>query len=209
VASKLALFNEALRHLGERKLATLTDNIEPRRVLDDIYDAAIIKRCLEAGQWDFATRSVSLTYNPSITPSFGLQYAFDKPTDYVRLCAISESAYLEPTLHRYREEGGVWLADIDTIYVAYVSTDSQYGGDLSLWPESFVQLVAIAMALAAAPRLTQSEAKVERLEKAFKKARSEAASKDAMNSAAKTVPAGAWVSARLGGRSFSRSREQG
>jgi hypothetical protein len=209
VTSKLALFNEALRHLGERKLAALTDNNEPRRVLDDIYDAAIIKRCLEAGQWEFAKRSAALSYNPSVVPTFGLRYAFDKPTDYVRLCAISDNAYFEPTLQAYREEGGFWLADVETLYLSYVSNDVQYGADLSLWPESFVELVAITMALKAAPRLTHSEAKLERLEKAHKKARAQAASIDAMNSANPTLPPGNWVSARMGGRGFGRTRAQG
>jgi hypothetical protein len=38
-ASKLKLYNDALGILGERRLASLTENREPRRVLDEVWDA--------------------------------------------------------------------------------------------------------------------------------------------------------------------------
>ena len=58
MATKLTLFREAIRLLGERKLDSLTESFEPRRVMDDIYDGGGVRSCLEMGQWKFATRSV-------------------------------------------------------------------------------------------------------------------------------------------------------
>ena len=81
--SKLSIYNGALTIIGERKLASLTENREPRYKLDEIWDNDMIDRCLQMGQWKFAKRTVELTASPSVTPSFGFQYAFEQPADHV------------------------------------------------------------------------------------------------------------------------------
>ena len=37
-SDRLDVYNGALRRLGSRRLASLTENREPRRVLDDIWN---------------------------------------------------------------------------------------------------------------------------------------------------------------------------
>jgi len=207
--SKLGLYNEALFLLGERKLTDLTEDREPRRVLDSVYDADAIRTVLEMGQWDFATRTVEIEYSASIDPEFGYQYAFEKPTDLVRLTALCNEPYFSVPFVNYRDERGYWWADDQTLYASYVSDDEEYGGDLSLWPASFARMFALYLAVKACPRIPASESKLERLQKDFKKQRLEAESRDAQGGPAKFAPQGSWASARHGRWIGRRTRENG
>lgn len=70
MATKLGLYNGALREMGERRLDTLTERGESRRVLDDVYDD-VIEDCLAAGSWNFATETVKLDADTGVAPNFG------------------------------------------------------------------------------------------------------------------------------------------
>ena len=67
--SQLSIYNGALSILGERKLASLTENREPRYKLDDVWGNDLIRRVLQMGQWNFAKRTIELDASPSVTPS--------------------------------------------------------------------------------------------------------------------------------------------
>ena len=203
MATKLILYNQALTvHLGERKLASLTEAREPRRVLDDIWDAGIVDQCLEEGQWKFATRVAKLSYSSSVTPSFGHNRAFEKPTDYVRLCALCSDEFYQATLMHYEEEAGFWFASIDDIYVKYVSNDASYGNDLTLWTPGFSSYVAAALAYKACNRITQSKTSKDDLKDEMDRLLGLAKSTDAMSGPPKVAPEGSWNRAR-GGNSVS------
>jgi hypothetical protein len=203
---QLKLYNGALRLIGERKLASLTENIEARYVLDDIWDDELIDTVLEEGQWNFAARMVKLDYAPSITPSFGYQYAFPHPDDFIRTLQIGHDEYIVSPITMYQEEAGVIYCDQQEIYLQYVSNDSQWGGDFSLWPPSFTKWVEAWMALEACPKLTNSEELFARIERAEEQFRKKAKSNDAMQSPARFVPEGRWASWRRGKHSSNRDR---
>lgn len=204
MASRLGVYNNALSFLGERRLEKLTENREPRRALDAIWNDGFVDYVLEEGFWNFATRTVMLDYSTSISPPFGYNRAFDHPTDYIRLVAISDNEYFEPPLNRYDDEGAYWYADIDQIYIRYVSNDASFGGGLSLWPETFSEWAASHLAFKTAPRLTRSATTVDELRKAAKKLLVDARSKDAMGQPVKFPPRGSWSRARIGGGSRDR-----
>lgn len=208
MATQLSLYNEALLILGERKLASLTEDREPRRVMDTVWDYNTINHVLEQGQWNFATRSAKLEPNPSMEQAFGLAYAYEKPTDFVRLTAMCTDEYYSTPLLGYTEEGGFWFADIDEIYIKYVSNDASYGSDLSLWPETFVRYVAHYLAFRSVKRISQNQTDKDDLEKDMKKALSEARSKDALAQPTEFLPEGQWVKARRGRRA-GRSNDRG
>ena len=88
MATKLGLFNSALRELGERKLSGLTEAREPRRVLDDVYDSTL-KYCLENGAWNFAIRTIEVLPDAGVSTDFGYENAFTKPTDWLRTVGLS------------------------------------------------------------------------------------------------------------------------
>ena len=208
--SKLTLWNGALTVLGERKLSSLTEAREPRYKLDDIWDNDAINRCLQMGQWNFANRTLKLEASNSTTPTFGYQFAFDKPSDFIRTTSVCQDEYFDIPLTRYTDEAAWWFADMDPIYVRYVSNDSEYGLDYSIWPANFAEYVEHYIAYKLAPRLTGiSYGGDDNPEKMLNRVLVRAKSTDAMESPAKFPPKGSWASARQtfrGGDRGSRRR---
>ena len=198
MTTKLQIYNGALSLIGERLLASLTEERESRRQLDLVYDDDGVRSCLEAGQWYFAMRSQKITYDPSISPTWGFRRVFDVPSDHVRTCALCSDEHFQNPLLQYREEANFWYADIDTIYVRFVSKDTSYGFDLSLWPPSFVDFVKAHFAAKISPTITASDGTKKDAFKyramVLKQAKSLAAMADGT-----TFPArGTWASARAG-----------
>ena len=206
--SQLELYNLSLAMLGARKLGSLSEQREPRRLLDDQWDARGRRYCLEQGQWNFATRSARLEYSPSVEPPWGLRFAFDKPTDWVRTVALcSDERFNVPLLaSECSDEAGFWFSDLQIIYVRYVSDDDAFGLDYSLWPETFTQWVAAYLALKIASTLTADKDLVATLKKDARRLLVDARSKDGMNQGTDFPPPGSWVNARAGrsGRRWDR-----
>jgi hypothetical protein len=201
-ATKLSLYNGALRVLRERKLASLSENREPRRLLDDAWGDGstngVVRYCLEMGQWTFATRTVEIDYSPSVTPSFGYDYAFDQPDDLVRTIGVFCDDDCSTPLLQYADERRYWYAYHQTMYVKYVSNHASYGADLSLWPENFSKIVEARLALEIAGNLTQGTDKVTLADRNWKEAKKEARSFDAMNKPTAFFPEGGWSQSRRG-----------
>lgn len=206
--SKLALYNASLFEIGERKLASLTEEREPRRVLDDVYERVLLE-CLSMAQWKFARRAAEIEYDAAVEPAFGYERAFEIPSDMLRLCGLASDGRFENTLMYYSEEAGYWYADVDVLYAQYVSSGTDYGMDLSLWTPKFIRFVELSLAERICLRLTQSDTKLERIQIDLKKARIDAEAIDAMGGPQKIEPPGQWASARFGGGMWSRRREQG
>lgn len=139
--TQLQLYNDALDICEERHI-TLTENRKPRFLLDGVWNGGGVNACLEESDWDFARRSAQLVYDPSIQPDWGYIHAFQHPPDWLRTSAIASDPYFQSALTQYNDEAGYWWADLSTLYVKYVSTDPNYGWNLSLWTEAFKQFAA-------------------------------------------------------------------
>lgn len=209
MADKLSIYNGALRLCGTRKLSSLSEASEARRLLDAAWDnGGAIKICLEEGQWSFATRSVQIDYTPSVEPEFGYRYAFTQPTDMVRPVAICEDGYFDNPLLRYADERQYWYCDLETFFVRYVSNDATYGGDLSLWSEKFCKMVEAYLATEIVNNLTHDKDIIGYVNGVFDEQKKQARSLDAMNKPTAFLPEGSWNSARRG-RMGSRRMENG
>lgn len=207
MATQLSLYNEALRLIGERRLASITENREPRRVLDDVWNDGAVNYCLEQGQWNFAMRAVEISKSTTTIPAFGYTNAFDKPNDHIRTAGVAEDEYFNVPLTRVLEEVGFWFADIDPIYVRYVSNSANYGNDLTRWPQTFSKFVAAFLASEAVLTLTQDDGKHKTMIAIMQRRLTDARSKDAMAEATAFPPQGSWSSARHGGASRDRGRK--
>jgi hypothetical protein len=196
LTSKLAVFNAALLILGERKLSSLSENREPRRALDDAWDSAT-DYCLEMGFWNFAMRAVQADSSASVTPTFGYNYAFTKPSDFVRTYQLGSTETFEPPLMDIVDEPNYWFANIDPLYVKYVSNDAAYGGDLSIWSETYADYVATRLAVRTCKRITGSKPDDD-LRVAEKRALAQARSKDAMDEPTRFPPQNTWSLSRRG-----------
>lgn len=210
MTTRLSIYNGALRVLGEPRLASLTESRAARRELDAAWDDDFIDYCLEAGLWNFAMRTTKQEASTDITPDpdLGFSYAFVKPDDFIRTAAVCCDGRMTIPLLDYTDEAGYWFANTDTLYVSYVSNDTSYGADLSLWPETFKMFAQAHLAYQACMPITQSDGKQEKAFTIRKKMLADALSKDAMAQPSKTLPQGGWSRARMGGNG-NRSRWNG
>jgi len=196
--TKLRIYNGALDVIGQRPLASLTEERPSRRALDRVWDDGAIDDVLEAGQWYFATRSVRITYDPSITPDWGFKRVFEVPTDHIRTTAVCQDEMFNTPLLDVREEAGFWYASLDTIFVRYVSNDARYGGDMSLWPPTFVEYFKARMGFLVAIPLTQDKKKADKAEAYMTKCLRDAKTKNAMADSSTSFAEGRWTAARRG-----------
>ena len=197
--TRLKIYNGALERCGDRSLASLTENREPRRLLDEVWNDGGVRFCLEQGQWSFASRLASFDYDTTVTPSFGYNRAFEKPTDLVIATGVCADEHFKIPLLEYEDEAGYWYADQDILYVKYISDDGTYGGDLTKWPGSFTEYVKSYFAWRIVMRLTSDQVRQKAVFSMMEEALSLAKNKDAMGGPTRFPPAGSWLQARRGG----------
>jgi hypothetical protein len=207
MADKLSVYRGVCRACGERKLASLTETVKIRRLIDDVWaDDAGVKACLQAAYWNFAMQDSAITYSPSVEPEFGFQRAFDKPEDWVRTFQVSNEETFTNLKYRYKDQHPYWYADDDTIYASYVSSDTTRGMDLSLWTPFFTLYVEHHLASLIVVDLENSRSSKQDIEQSGMRYFNKARATDAMDESMKFKPTGSWATARRGGRS---GRENG
>lgn len=161
---RLKLYNGACLLLGELGLNTttgLTENREIRSLLDAVWDDGGVRFCLEQGQWHFAMRTSRFDYDSSVTTQFGFTRAFAKPPDWVSTSGMFSEDHLQNPLLQYADEAGYWYADVDEIYVRYISDDSAYGTNYANWPASFADYVKAYFAGRIVHRIPSASGKIE------------------------------------------------
>jgi len=201
-ATRLKIYNGALMRCTERALASLTEEREPRRLLDGVWQDNGVRYCLEQAQWKFAKRSAHFTPSQNVTTSFGYRWGYAKPTDWVSTMAVCQDEYFRVPLLQYRDEASYWFADLEDIYISYVSDDENYGMDLSKWTDTFTDYVEAYFASKIIWKLPGGLERVDAVNKSMREALKVAKNKDAMADPTKIPPPGAWPMARVGRRGF-------
>jgi hypothetical protein len=199
---RLKIYNGALLICKSRALGSLTENREPRYLLDQVWNDDGVRQCLQQGLWRFARRSAHLTYDTSITPDWGPKRAFQKPTDWVGTCAVCSDEYMKVPLVQYRDEVGYIFADLDDIYVTWVSDDVGYGLNLALWPTGFTEFVKAYFASKVCGKVSNDEALINRItlpkRGVLDRALLNAKNQDAQADPPKPLAQGSWSRARQG-----------
>lgn len=199
MTTRIEVYNGALIKLGERRLATLSDNRPERRTLDALW-ADTMAYMIEAAMWNWASRTEELQPSDTVTPNFGYTYAFEKPDDYVRIVKISDNDTLVPTLEDFMEEGDYFFAWSDPLYLQYISNDTLYGADPGKWTASFTRAFVLELAYRASPQVGANAKVQEMLFKEKKDALLYAKGKDVVNQAMSVLPPGRLTSSRRGNR---------
>jgi len=173
-----------------------------RRLLDESYDSAVAFM-LGEGLWNFASRTVAIEAETDVEPEFGYQYTFEKPSDFVRLVAISDTGMMWPTLGSdqepaYMEEAGYYHANTNPLYVQYISNGASYGLNTSLWPLSFKKALEAYLAKEIAPHARVSRGMIQDVEQKFIVLLRNARTKDAMDQASVRPPPGRLARSRSG-----------
>ncbi len=198
MTTQLFIFNEALGHLGERQLASLSENREPQRVLS-YYWPQTVQYALLQGLWRFARRTSQIDADDTIgPPQFGFNFLFEYPEDWIRTQIISTSPQLDPPLIQYRDEGGFVFANATPIYLSYISNDPLYGMNIGQWPENFADYISFRLARLACLRITSDKELLMALRKEEEKAKRVSKGQDAMNDPPGFAPVPYWVRARRG-----------
>ena len=196
MTTQLDLYNKALLYAGERFLGSLTENREPRRLLDHVWSTNGVRYCLERGQWNFAMRTVQIDYDAGVEPSFGYSRAFSKPSDWVLTSSVCADEFFRSPLTRYWDEAGYWYSDLDTLFVRFVSSDAAYGLNINAWPDSFREFVEVHFATKIILKLSNSDTELERLTKLREKLLTTAKSRAAMSEPTSFPARGAWSLSR-------------
>jgi len=198
--SKLKIYNRALIICGERILDDLTEDTKSRRLLDQVWDEGGVDACLEEAQWKFAMKAVKLDFDTAINTDFGYKRAFQKPNDWIVTSAVCSDEFYTAPLIRYSDENAVWYAELDIIYVKYVSNATTHGLDYSLWPSTFGKFVTTWFANEIVMGISQDEALWDRVDKKLGVVRKKAKSRDAMAGPQQFPAPGSYVRSRYRGR---------
>lgn len=200
-ATQLSVYQGACLACGERRIASLSATDPIRYEMDAVWDTNFVRGCLEDGLWNFALRTSRWDYDTSYTAPFGYNYRFDKQSDHVRLAEIAEDERFNCPLTRYQDEGNYIFADLQTIYVRYVSDGASYGTDYSKWPDSFTRYVEHKLASRVIKSITDAKVDADDLKIETARLLTNAKSKDAMKDPTKFPPESSWNAARRGSRS--------
>lgn len=206
--TRIKLYNGALLICGQRQLASLSENVESRHLLDNVWNDGGVDYCLSEAQWRFAIRTQKLEYSTSITPEFGLRRAFEKSTDWLLTSAVCQDEYFNAPLLQYTDEAGIIYADLDEIYVKFVSNDSGYGGNLALWTPNFTEYVKHYFAAKIISKLTADKQRMTALLQPrtglLDQALLNARNRDAISEPTRFPAAGSWVKSRRRSNSVDR-----
>jgi hypothetical protein len=199
MATKLGVYQRALRMCGHRALSSVTESVEARLLLDAEYDGnsvSALRSVLSLGQWRFAAKTLSIASTG--TESFGLTKTFPIPSDFVSVIAIAsdgnfrdiltEDAFTTDVATSYRRDAAKIFAAQTPIYLRQVSDDATtYGGKIADWPDAFENLFAAWMALRIAPALTKNKALLDNVAIMYERSLIEALDKEAIGGALRYV----------------------
>lgn len=165
-ASKLGIYNEALGHAQSHDtIETLAEVSAAKGTLDRFYDTAV-EASLEATDWDFARRYLLLTGKISTdNPQVRWNFWYTMPSDVLRPWAmrhnLDEQSVQWQDGHHWEmfsdiTNGLVIGTDIDEPILRY--TSNTYISDLSNWPATFSNSVALRLAYMSVNQLSGANA---------------------------------------------------
>ena len=181
-ATKLSQYNAALRHLGEARLATLTDDVEARYALDEAWDTATAF-VLRQAAWEFALVQGPLNAGGTLVSGYTATYLF--PTTWLRTHAVfqySATGNREcPLVLRERGTASLSVNASGNVYMRHVSSDFLDPALASNpWPEHFAQAHAAYLAFSVAERVTGERGAAARMSQLFSSLLPEAVAIDAI-----------------------------
>lgn len=196
MATKLSIYNEALRAIGDLRLSTATEDTEARYVLDDAWSDCV-EFVFTEGLWNFATKTEQITADTAGTSIPGFTFVFDKPANWLRTITISNNSLFTDEAV-YRDEGGKIYANFDTLYIRFISSAMSDETEIASWPPTFSRLVAACLARECAERLSGSSSKAEALAAQYKDILASAKNKDALDQSKIILRPGSWVRSMRG-----------
>jgi hypothetical protein len=149
---KLGIYNDALQLIGERSLANITEDREPRHKLDASWDLGAVDICLELVK-PVSQSLTALLNTPSTSSVHDLDSVHTLPSDYVDIVGVYLDSKLDNPVDRYLIEGATLVCEFDTVYLRYISNNYA----VSTWNPSFARVVSAYLARDIANKLAPDE----------------------------------------------------
>lgn len=205
MADRLSIYRGALRLLGPSNLASLSEDRPEKRSLDAAWQDSV-EFMLEQGMWNFAIRAVQLQPDTDVEPLFGFDYAYSKPSDWVRTVSISYEAAFREGIREYEDETDYWHTSFNPIYVRYVSNDTAFGWNIGAWRQHFSKALECYLAFECGLPISSDKGNRNDLHTLFKQRLQDAKTKDAVDERVREKPPGRWTRSRSNGYPGSRWR---
>src|SRR5262245_15946860 len=152
--TKISVYRETARLLGDYRFATLSDDSPTRFAFDDAWDR-VVTYVLRAAYWKFALKTADMEESV-VPPVPGFSDVYDLPCDWLRTHAY----FIEQEGRELPFDARHQLEQVHTrlpqVYIRYVSNDFM---DPELWTEHFAEAVAARLAFDCAERVTGNPAK--------------------------------------------------
>ncbi|WP_372809326.1 hypothetical protein [Litorivivens sp.] len=197
----LNIYNDALFCLDLPQLTSVNDDSEARTKLSVALSQNLVEAYLFDKAWQWAVTSSKITYDPSVEPEWGYQYAFDKPDNILKIDGVFVDEYFQVPLIPYEDEGDLFFANVQEIYLKYIPLDTV--STPASWPAYFRKLVAASMAVHAGGSLGGN---VQKAVMILEDRESKAFSIDAQQSPPRIIANGNWTQSRWANRSGNRGR---
>lgn len=198
MAERLDIYRNALRHLGQQRITSLIEPGPSTRALDDVWQQSV-ELLLAKGLWNFALRAVELLPDLNVEPRFGFDYAYQKPDDWVRTAGMGGDWNFGWLPEQYRDEGGYWFADTDTLCARYISKDEEWGFNVGAWGQPFAKAVAAYIAFECALPINNDKGDRNSLFNLYERLLKDAKTLDAVDQATQGTVTGRLVRSRGGG----------
>jgi len=196
----VTVYNRALFKIGATSVSDPNESSSQGRVMRALY-ASVARNELRKRVWNFAKARAQLPASAT-APAFGFDNAFPLPADFLRLVSLPDILF-DPTYRDvttdddppYAIESGQILTNFDAplniIYLRDLTAQPE------LWDDSFVEVVACALAAEAASQLTKSDKTAARVKGDYKEALFEAKRVNAFETPAQQQLDSSWVTTRL------------
>lgn len=199
MASKVEIANRALTKLGQARITSFSDDSKAARAVSAIWDT-LRDAELRARRWSFAIKRDSIAALSS-TPSWGFDYEYQLPSDFLALIEIDEgydvanlNDYIGTPAAPYSIEAGKILTDLEApldIRYAYRVTDT------AQWDATFVEAFACRLAMELAEDMTQSNSKRQLAFDEYREAIRAAVRANAIERPPVALPDDSWMLSRL------------
>lgn len=189
MASDVEICNVALQKLGAARISSLTEASVNARHCATAFEPQRDAE-LRAHPWSFAIVRAQLPAD-AVAPLFGKARSFTLPSDFIRLLSPDETLNFNNL--DWKIEGNKIITDDSApLSIRYVSRVT----DANRMDTLFREALASRIALQICEPVTQSNTKMDRVERQYKAAVSEARRTNAIEKTAETPPEDTWVTVR-------------
>ena len=144
MATKVQIYNLALRAIGGPRLTAYDEDNEAARVINDVYDL-ILEEVESAHPWNFTITRVELVATGD-TPEFDYDYEYGLPVGCLRVLNMEDYA-------KYKREGEYLITDESPAKIRYIAKII----DTTKFSAYFVTCFAVRLAAEIAYSITNNQ----------------------------------------------------